>query len=151
MPSVSANGGGSEPGWFASFVVVPDRLCALAQHPWSLNHRSSHPLVRADQTSCWPARRWWPKGGQVLEVFIAPILVPASHPYPFVTLSQPLLRGRSHFEADFASGAARRFGAWGQGGMRAKAPVLVGGEGPEPPRWLFLPRIRLDFEESSKC
>ena len=28
VPSVSANGGGSEPGWFASFVVVPDRLCA---------------------------------------------------------------------------------------------------------------------------
>ena len=32
-----------------------------------------------------------------------------------------------------------------------KALVLVGGEVPEPPRWLFLPRIRLDFEESSKC
>ena len=28
VPAVSANGGGSEPGWFASYVVVPDRLCA---------------------------------------------------------------------------------------------------------------------------
>ena len=85
-------------------------VSALPQHPWSINHHSYHPLARADQTSCWPARRLWQKRGQVLKVWLAPILVPALHSNPFVTLFQPLFRGRSHFGADFVSGA-RRLGA----------------------------------------
>ena len=107
-------------------------VSALPQHPCSVNHRSFHPLARADQTSCWPARRWWQKREQVLEVCMAPVLVPALHPYPFVTLFHPLFRGRSHFEADFVSGAARQLGARGQAEMEAKAAELVGGEGPWP-------------------
>ena len=67
---------------------------ALPQQPWPPNSRSCHPPARADQTSRWPARRPWQKGGQVLEVWLAPILVPTLHPNPFVTLSQPLFCGR---------------------------------------------------------
>ena len=85
-------------------------VSALPQHPWSINHHSYHPLARADQTSCWPARRLWQKRGQVLKVWLAPILVPALHSNPFVTLFLPLFRGRSHFGADFVFGA-RRLGA----------------------------------------
>ena len=66
-------------------------VSALPQHPWSINHHSYHPLARADQTSCWPARRLWQKRGQVLKVWLAPILVPALHSNPFVTLFQPLI------------------------------------------------------------
>ena len=77
-------------------------VSALPQHPWSINHHSYHPLARADQTSCWPARRLWLKRGQVLKVWLAPILVPALHSNPFVTLFQPLFRGRCHFDCAFA-------------------------------------------------
>ena len=76
----------------------PLMVSALPQHPWSLNHHSSQPLARADQTSCWPARRSWQKRGQVLNVLLAPILVTALHSNPFVTLFQTLFRGRSHSE-----------------------------------------------------
>ena len=79
-------------------------------------------------------------GGQVLEVFIAPILVPASHPYPFVTLSQPLLRSRFHFEADFASGAARRFGAWGAGLYEGQGTCAGGWRGARAPKVALLAR-----------
>ena len=41
---------------------------ALPQQPWPPNSRSAHPPARADQTSRWPARRSWQKGGQVLKV-----------------------------------------------------------------------------------
>ena len=125
-------------------------VSALSQHPYSLNHRSFHPFAHADQTSRWLARRLSQKGGQVLLVWIAPILVPALHPYPSVTLFQPLFRGRSHFGADFVSGAARQFGAWESANMQAKAAVLEGGEWAEPPRWLLSPRKGIDFRECSK-
>ena len=51
---------------------------------------------------------------------------------PFCDPIPPLFRGRSHFEADFVSGAARQLGARGQAEMEAKAAELVGGEGPWP-------------------
>ena len=85
----------------------PLTVSALPQRPCSLNHRSFDPLARADQTSRWPARRSMQKGGQALKVWLAPTFVPVSHPNPFVTLFQPLFRGRSHFGADFVSGARR--------------------------------------------
>ena len=84
-------------------------------------------------------------------VDVAPILVPALHPNSFVSLSQSLFRGRSHFEADFASGAERQFGTRGQAKKQVKAAVLVGGGGPDPLRWLLSSRNRLHFKNRSKC
>jgi len=127
-------------------------VSALPQHPCSLNHRSSHPLARADQTSRWPARRFWQKRGQVVKVWLAPILVPALHSNPFVTLFQPLFRGRSHFGADFVPWRQTSRGPpW----ARAGKIFLVGfraGEGLEPPFMLFFNGDYLNlFSQSQAC